>query len=66
VPYALTYISVFITWELFGVSLAPGVNFAYYLVVYCVMQAVTTCYSVPYASLTMELSEDNKERGAVH
>lgn len=45
-----------------GITPSGTAKVWYYVLTYCVMQAVTTCYSVPYAALTMELSEDNAER----
>jgi Na+/melibiose symporter-like transporter len=64
VPYAVSYLACFVTWEYFGVSLGSAANVWYYLVAYCLMQAITTCYSVPYGSLTMELSDDPLQRDA--
>ena len=64
VPFAISYFACFVTWEYFGVDLTQTAKVYYYMVAYCLMQAITTCYSVPYAALTMELSEDQYERDA--
>jgi Na+/melibiose symporter-like transporter len=62
IPFTVSYAACFMTWELFGIEVSETLNFWYYLLVYCGMQAITTCYSVPYSALTMELSQDNAER----
>ncbi|XP_061598973.1 sodium-dependent lysophosphatidylcholine symporter 1-B-like [Cololabis saira] len=37
-------------------------NVIWYLVLYCLFQSMLTCFHVPYSSLTMFISSDQKER----